>query len=69
MHCQLITAYVTSEYLKLLAAMQDRVSANNMAVRTVAVLHPEITDIECFSHTIDHVGEHIKTPHLHEFGI
>ena len=22
-----------------------------------------------FSHTIDHVGEHFKTPHLHEFGI
>ena len=39
MHCQLIRAYVMSEYLKLLAAMQDRVSANNIAMRTVAVLH------------------------------
>ena len=69
MHCQLITAYAMSEYLKLLAAMQDRVSANNIAVRTVAMLHPEVIDIGCFSHTIDHVGEHFKTPHLHEFGI
>ena len=26
-------------------------------------------DIGCFSHTIDHVGEHFKTPYLHEFGM
>ena len=49
--------------------MQDRLSANNIALRTVAVLHPEVIDIGCFSLTIDHVGEHFKTPHLHEFGI
>ena len=53
----------------LLAAMRDRASVNNAAMRTVAVLYPEMIDIGCFSHTIDHVGEHFKTPHLHEFGL
>ena len=38
-------------------------------MRTIAVLYPEMIDIGCFSHTIDHVGEHFKTPHLHEFGL
>ena len=49
--------------------MQDRASVNNAAMKTVAVLYPEMIDIGCFSHTIDHVGEHFKTPHLHEFGM
>ena len=53
----------------LLAAMRDRASVNNAAMRTIAVLYPEMIDIGCFSHTIDHVGEHFKTPHLHEFGL
>ena len=53
----------------LLAAMRDRASVNNAAMRTVAVLYPEMIDIGCFSHRIDRVGEHFKTPHLHEFGM
>ena len=35
----------------------------------VAVLYSEMIDIGCFSYTIDHVDEHFKTPHHHEFGM
>ena len=52
---------------QLLAAMRDRASVNNAAMRTVAMFYPEMIDIGCFSHTINHVGEHFKIPHLHEF--
>ena len=38
-------------------------------MQDIAVLYPEMIDIRCFSHTTDHVGEHFKTPHLHEFGM
>ena len=38
---------------QLLATMRDKASVNNAAMRTVAVLYPEMFDIGCFSHTID----------------
>lgn len=52
----------------LLAAMSDRASSNNMAMRTVAVVYHDLLDVGCFSHTIDHVGERFQTPFLSEFG-
>ena len=36
-------------------------------MRTIKVLYPNIIDIDCYSHTIDHVGEHFKAPTLEEF--
>ena len=53
---------------KLLAAMRDRASTNNVALRTVKVVYPDLLDIGCYSHTIDHVGEKFVTPSLDEFG-
>ena len=53
----------------ILAAIRDRASVNNAAMKTVAVLYPEMIDIGCFSHTIGHVGEHFKTPYLPKFGM
>ena len=52
----------------LLAVMRDRASVNSVAVRTLKVLYPDILDIGCFSHTIDHVGDNFDTPVLYEFG-
>ena len=52
---------------QLIAAMRDRVAANGVAMRTLAVVYPKVMDIGCFSHTIDRVGEHFKTPILSEF--
>lgn len=49
---------------QLIAAMRDRAAVNGVAVRTVAVVYPKALDIGCFSHTIDRVGEHFKTPIL-----
>lgn len=51
----------------LLGAMRDRASVNDVAVRHLKVLYPKVIDIECFSHTLDHVGENMATPILNEF--
>ena len=42
-------------------------STNTVAMSTVKVLYPDIVDVGCFSHTLDHVGEHFRTPTLNEF--
>ncbi|CAB4023964.1 RNA-directed DNA polymerase from transposon BS [Paramuricea clavata] len=49
------------------ATMRDRASVNNVAVRTIKVIFPNILDIGCFSHTLDHVGEKFDTPVLTKF--
>ena len=43
----------------LIAAMHDRASVNNVAIRTLSIVFPKGLDIGCFSHTLDHVGEHL----------
>ena len=52
---------------QLLACMRDRSTVNNVAVRTLKIVYPQLIDIGCLSHTIDHVGEHFVIPHLTEF--
>ena len=52
---------------RLVATMRDRAAVNNVAMRTVKVLYPNVIDIGCFSHTLDIVGEKFKTPVLDEF--
>ena len=52
---------------RLLATMRDRASANGLAMRTIKVLFPNILDVGCYSHTLDHIGEHFNVPHLEEF--
>ena len=47
---------------QLIAAMRDRAAVNGVAMRTLVVVYPKLLDIQCFSHTIDRVGEHFKTP-------
>ena len=51
---------------QLLACMSDHSSVNNTAVRTLKIAYPQLIDIGCLSHTIDHVGEHFVMPHLSE---
>ena len=51
----------------LQAAMRDRASVNSVAMRTLSIVFPNILDIGCFSHTLDHVGEHFNTPALDVF--
>jgi hypothetical protein len=51
----------------VLASTRDRAATNNVALRTLKVLYPNLVDIGCFSHTIDHVGENFDTPVLSEF--
>ena len=35
---------------------------NSVAMRTVSILYNRVMDAGCISHTLDHVGEHMKTP-------
>ena len=51
----------------LLAAMKDRASVNEVAVRTLKIVYPSLLSVGCFSHTIDRVGEQFCTPHLSKF--
>lgn len=51
----------------VVAFMRDRASVNNVAMRTVSILYNSMIDIGCFSHTLNHVGENMKTPILDEF--
>lgn len=47
--------------------MRDRASVNNVATDTLKIVYPQVLDVGCFSHTLDHVGEHICSPVLDEF--
>ncbi len=51
----------------VIGAMHDRASVNQVAMRTAKVIYQNILDIGCFSHTLDRVGENMKTPILDEF--
>ena len=47
--------------------MPNRASVNDVAMRTVRVIYNQVIDIGCFSHALDHVGEHMQTPILEKF--
>ena len=51
----------------IVAAMRDRASVNDVAMRTIKVVYNELLDVGCFSHTLNHVGERMNTPILHDF--
>ena len=51
----------------LVGNMRDHASVNEVAMRTVRVVYNQVVDIGCFSHTLDHVGEHMHTPILEKF--
>ena len=40
---------------------------NNVAMRTVSIVYPQVLDIGCVSHTLDLVGGRFKTPVLSSF--
>ena len=67
---QLIVCLSTELGIKpdlFVAAMRDRASVNSVAMRTLSIVFPNVLDIGCFSHTLDHVGENFTTPILDEF--
>ncbi len=51
----------------LVAAMRDRASVTNVALRTLSVIYPSLLDVGCFAHSLDHVGGRFSTPVLSEF--
>lgn len=54
---------------KVIASIRDGAAVNGAAVRLIReVAFPDMLDIVCFSHTLDNVGRHFKTPVLDAFG-
>ena len=51
----------------IVAAMHDRSSVNDVAMRTIKVVNNELLDVGSFSHTLNHMGERTITPILHDF--
>ena len=51
----------------IVAAMRDRASVNDVAMRTIKVVYNELLDVGCFSHTLNHMGERMNIPILHYF--
>ena len=51
----------------LVAAVLDCASVNTVAISTLNIVFPHVLDIVCFTHTLDHIGERIKTPVLDKF--
>ena len=47
--------------------MRDQSTVNSTAVRIMKIAYPQLIDIGCFPHIIDHVGEHFVAPNLSEF--
>lgn len=51
----------------LLAAMHDRASVNNVAMKTLSMVFPSAIDVGCFSRMLNLVSERFDVPHLAEF--
>ena len=67
---QLITTVATELSIApniVLEAMRDCASVNDVATRTISIIYNYMLDVGCFSHTLDHVGERMRTPILDEF--
>ena len=60
-----VTLGIKSELL--VAAMRDRASVNNVALRTTTFIYPLVLDVGCIAHTLDHVGEKFRTSVLSSF--
>ena len=56
---------ITSD--RLLGAMRDRAAVNNVAMRILKVVYPNVLDVGCFSHTLDLVGKKVNAPHVNDF--
>ena len=52
---------------QLIAAMRDRCCVNNVALRTLKIVYPNLVDLGCIEHTINIAGKHFQIPTLHEF--
>ena len=51
----------------VITAMRDHASVNGVAMCTLCIVFPQVLDIGCFVHTLDHVWENFNTPFLDEF--
>ena len=49
------------------ASMRDRASVNGAAIRSLALLYPNVIDVTCFSHTLNNAGRHFNFPLLNRF--
>ena len=64
---QLITVVATELSIAPNMAMHDRASVNDVAMRTISIIYNQMLDVGCFYHTLDHVGERMRTLILDKF--
>ena len=56
-----------TEYGSVLAFQKDRASANEASMEALLALFKGSTNLHCLSHTITHVGEHMKAKNVKSF--
>jgi len=70
-HAQLLLVILSTELAIapdfIVASMRDRSPVNEVAKRAIKVLYNKMMNLGCFSHTLNHVGELMKTPILDSF--
>ena len=52
---------------QVLGIMHDCASSNNVALRTLKVIYPNVLGIGCFSHTLNRVGERFQASCANDF--
>ena len=52
---------------QLLACMRNQSTVNNVAIKILTIVYLQLIDVGCFTHAIDHVGEHFVMSNLSEF--
>ena len=52
---------------RVIAAMSDRASLNNVAMCTLSIIYHNIVDVGCFSHTLDNAKNRMNTLILNNF--
>ena len=70
----IVVRYITDDYYGPINRIRDssqcmivHQSMRYIAMRTVKTIYNHVVDIGCFSHTLDHIGEHMHMTILHKF--
>jgi hypothetical protein len=59
-----ISAELRIQPQKIAATVRDRAAYGRVAMKTLHPLWPCALDMECFAHTLNHVGEKMHHPHV-----
>lgn len=52
---------------RICATQRDRISSNGLACRTLSTMLSNAANLECFAHTLDHVGKNMNSQLVTDF--